>query len=84
MSKTNIFVSGVHCTGRIFHGGGKRVKTESLIKVLGCPSCTKLSTSLCQLSYVMALSEEESLNIGRFSFFSLPFGPRWRSHLHLW
>ena len=26
VKKTEIFVSGVHCTRRIFHGGGKRVK----------------------------------------------------------
>ena len=55
------------------------LRTESLIKLLECPSLTKLSTSLRQSSYVMALSEEESLNIGRFNF----FGPPTRSSLML-
>ena len=59
------------------------LRTESLIKLLECPSLTKLSTSLRQSLYVMALSEEESLNIGRFNFFGLPPGPRRCSHLRL-
>ena len=59
------------CLGR----PSRVLRTESLIKLLECPSLTKLSTSLHQSLYVMALSEEESLNIGRFNFFGLPPGP---------
>ena len=41
---------------------------ESLIKAVACPSHTRLSTSLHQSSYVMALSDDESLKMGRFYF----------------